>query len=61
MATARRLPQHALDGLDAAQVTLCQVESETVYGLSHTNIGSHVHRPAFYRFTVLGGTRGPAS
>ena len=29
MATARRLPQHAFDGLDAAQVTLCQGESET--------------------------------
>ena len=29
MATARRLPQHAFDGLDAAQVTLCEGESET--------------------------------
>ena len=47
--------------LDAAQVTLCVGESETVHGLGPTSIGSHVHRPALYRFNVLGGTRGPAS
>ena len=62
MATARRLLDQALHNLTKGngEITLCDAERETVYGTGPPNIRIEVHRSAFYRRAVFGGTLGAA-
>ena len=60
MATPRRLLQRALDGLGDGQVTLADGTTATVHGDGQPCVRIDVHRPAFYRRVVLGGTLGAA-
>lgn len=60
MATPRRLLHRALDGLDDGQVTLAEGATATVHGDGQPRLRIDVHRPAFYRRVVLGGTLGAA-
>ena len=60
MATTRRLLHHALHGLTNAEITLAEDGVETVFGAGQSHIRIQVHRPAFYRRAILGGTLGAA-
>ena len=60
MATPRRLLHRALDGLGNGQVTLAEGATATVHGDGQPRVRIEVHRPAFYRRVVLGGTLGAA-
>ena len=60
MATPRRLLHRALDGLDDGQVMLAEGATATVHGDGQPRVRIEVHRPAFYRRVVLGGTLGAA-
>lgn len=60
MATPRRLLQRALDGLGNGQVTLAEGATATVHGDGQACVRIEVHRPAFYRRVVFGGTLGAA-
>ena len=60
MTTPRRLLHRALDGLGNGQVTLAERATTTVHGDGQPRVRVEVHRPAFYRRVVLGGTLGAA-
>ena len=60
MATPRRLLHRALDGLGNGQVTLAEGATATVHGDGRARVRIEVHRPAFYRRVVFGGTLGAA-